>query len=347
MNLSIVGIKELLLNWLPFSLNLVIGILFVYVAQIIIKKRTQNSVNGSKIYFQLGMIALINMIFISLVLSTPLSEGMKGQLLSLLGITFTAAVALSSTTFLGNIMAGLMIKVLDKFKPGDFLKIDVHFGRVTELGLLHTEIQTQDRDLLTLPNIYLVSNPVKVTSSSGTVISEDISLGYDVHHNKIEKALIKAASNCNLEDAFMHIQSLGDFSVTFRIHGFLKDVKTILSTKAKLREEILDCLHRDGIEIVSPNFMNQRVFDNTKTFIPKYERDTAAHNAAAENIIFDKADEAESIENLKARIEQYQEKIKEVQKDESLSKEDKELRINNINAQIETVKNYITNKSNS
>lgn len=344
MNWSLQGLSNFVLSWLPFSINLVLGLFFVYGAQMLIQKRSQNSVNGSKIYYQLGIFAIVNVLIVSLVISTPLTETMKGQLLSLLGITFTAAVALSSTTFLGNIMAGLMIKVLDKFRPGDFLKIDIHFGRVTELGLLHTEIQTQDRDLLTLPNIYLVSNPVRVVRYSGTIISEDISLGYDVHHNKIEKSLLRAAKNCKLEDAFMHIQALGDFSVTYRISGFLKDVKTMLTTKAKLREEILDCIHSDGIEIVSPSFMNQRVYDPKTTFIPKFERDTNNHHETVENIIFDKAEEAESIEHLKAKIETYKVKIDEVEKDESLSEEEKEARISNINSQIEAIKHFIKNK---
>ena len=44
-----------------------------------------------------------------LVLSLPLPPSEKGNLLSLIGIVLSAAIALSSTTLLGNILAGLMI----------------------------------------------------------------------------------------------------------------------------------------------------------------------------------------------------------------------------------------------
>ena len=47
---------------------------------------------------------------------------------------------------------------------------DTLFGRVTERGLFHTEIQTEDRDLVTLPNLYLVTNPVKVVRTFLTVL---------------------------------------------------------------------------------------------------------------------------------------------------------------------------------
>lgn len=316
-----------LLNWIPFSLSLLIGVFCLFGIQKFFEFRSKKSINGTKIYYQLTLFFLINVLIVVLIINTPLSEGLKGQLLSLLGITFTAAIALSSTTFLGNIMVGLMIKVLGKFKPGDFLRIDSHFGRVTELGLLHTEIQTQDRDLTTLPNLFLVSNPVKVIRSSGTVLSEELSLGYDIHHNRIEKSLIRAAKKCGLEDPFMHIQKLGDYSVTYRISGFMKDVKSILSTKASFREEILDSLHQDKIEIISPTFMNQRVFENTKAFVPKYERDAfGEQDEKPEELIFDKAEEAESVERLKELVSLVDVNIKNLENNQELTKEEIEVK---------------------
>lgn len=220
-------------------------------------------------------------------------------------------------------MAGLMLKGLSKYRPGDYLQVETHFGRVTELGLLHTEIQTPDRDLLTLPNMYLVSQPVKVIRDSGTILSEELSLGFDVHHNKIEEALIYAAKRTNLKDPFMHIQKIGDFSVVYRISGFLEDVKNIISTKAKFRENILDCLHEKEIEIVSPNFMNQRVFSQDSLFIPKYQRESKeVSDKNIEDIVFDKAEEAHSKENIKLYIENIDKQIKELESHKSDEKDE-------------------------
>ena len=46
--------------------------------------------------------------------------------------------------FIGNVMAGLMLRAVRNFRTGDFVRVEKHFGRVTERGLLHTEIQTED-----------------------------------------------------------------------------------------------------------------------------------------------------------------------------------------------------------
>ena len=53
----------------------------------------------------------------------------------------------------------------------DVFVVEGHRGRVSELGLLRTEIQTERRNLTTFPNLYLVTNPVTVVRSSGTFIS--------------------------------------------------------------------------------------------------------------------------------------------------------------------------------
>ena len=128
---------------------------------------------------------------ISIILVLPIENDTRGQLLNFLGILLTAAIALSSTTIIGNAMAGVMLRAVRNFKAGDYLHVEGHFGRVSERGLFHTEIQTENRDLTTLPNLYLVSNPVTVTRASGpaagTVISVELSLGYDVERDEIQK----------------------------------------------------------------------------------------------------------------------------------------------------------------
>jgi hypothetical protein len=219
----------------------------------------------------------------------------------------SAAIALSSTTFLGNALAGIMLRVVRNFRIGDFIRAGDHFGRVTERGLVHTEIQTEDRELTTLPNIFLVTHPVTVIRSSGTIVSATVSLGYDVSRIRIEEHLLAAAQACELEDPFVQIVELGDFAVTYRIAGLLSEVKQLVSCRSRLRGCVLDALHRGGIEIVSPTFMNTRSVADGKRFIPRRDRrekpPPASTESRPEAVIFDKADMAESLERLKLERE--------------------------------------------
>ena len=108
--------------------------------------------------------------------------------------------------------------MIKSFRPGDFIHIGDRFGRVTERGLFHTEIQTEDRDLVTFPNLHLVTNPVSVVHSTGTIISATLSLGYDIAHAELEPLMKRAAEQAGLQEPFVLINELGDFSVnTFKV----------------------------------------------------------------------------------------------------------------------------------
>ncbi len=267
---------------------------------------------------QLIMLLLTLAGVLLVLLLIPMSDTTRGQVLSLIGLVLTGVVALSSTTFVANAMAGLMLRAVGSFRSGDFVRVGEQFGRVTERGLFHTEIQTEDRELTSLPNLYLVNNPVTVVRTSGTIVSTTLSLGYDISRIRIEALLKKAAEDAGLEEPFVQIRNLGDFSVSYRIAGFLAEVKQLLTVRSNLKKGILDELHGNGIEIVSPAFMNQRQLPEGRVMIPKEDHaERITHEAAAEEepetLIFDKADEAEKLEmeknepmRLKQRLEELE-----------------------------------------
>lgn len=295
-------------SFYPTLLAVVFSSFVLFVAHWFLIKSSNREQLASPLVRQLSMVFLALAAALMVVLCLPIGDSTRGQVLSVLGIVLTAAIALSSTTFLGNIMAGLMIKAVTSVRPGDFIKVADHFGRVSELGLLHTEIQNEDRDLTTLPNLYLVTTPVKVVRSSGTIISAEVSLGYDIPYSKVVEALEEAAESCELSEPFVQVMNLGDFSIVYRVAGFLKEVKTLISARSRLRVCVLHHLHEAGIEIVSPHFMNQRrVSADKKVIPPKIKMDLQEDEAVPEELIFDKADQAESIDKLNFRLKELRE----------------------------------------
>ena len=300
---------------LPAVLTAGAVLIVIVVARIVLLR--QAGVRTSR-RFRIQILTLILSLvgLVAVIMMLPMSETSKGQLLSLLGILLSAAIALSSTTLIGNAMAGFMLRAVRNFRGGDFVQVDGQFGRISEMGLFHIEIQAEDSNLVTLPNVYLVTHPVKVLRSTGTIISAEVSLGYDVSRTRIEKQLLRAAERTGLTDPFVYIVDLGDFSVTYRISGLLIEVKHILSMRSRLRQMMLDCLHEDGIEIVSPTFMNQRRVESGRRFMPEVSQPKAAdresEEVAPEDIVFDKAEEAESLERLRERYEVLEASQKEL-----------------------------------
>ena len=261
---------------------------------------------------QLIQLAGVLGVILTLILFLPLDATLRGQLLSLYGIVLSATIALSSTTLVGNVMAGIMLKTIKSCRPGYYITVGDHFGRITTMDLLHTEIQTEERDLTTLPNLYLINNPVRVMRTSGTVIFVEVSLGYDVPRHEIEKQLLAAATDTGLESPFVQIRELGDFSVTYRVSGLLTEVNRLLDKRRELRARTMDSLHAADIEIVSPNFMNTRNFDTGERFIPEVEAVTEPVDAggSTDALVFDKAEEAESVTKLREKLQAALERIK-------------------------------------
>ncbi len=334
---------EIILNTLksliePTGVVLVVVILLVFNSWIFNRFKTakwSGNIARRIIAFLVGLIG-----FLIFILVLPIDKSLKGQILSLFGIVISAGIALSSTTILGNLLAGFMNNSMNRFKNGDLIKIGDYQGRVIRRSAFHIEIQLEDSNFVTLPNIYVATNPVKLTRKSNTVISTSVSLGYDVSRSLIEDALKEAAENTGLSNPYVYITDLGDFSVSYKIHGFLDDSKRFFSTSSSLNANVMDALHSKKIEIVSPTFMNQRRSDE-KTFIPKQIeiQKEFVEEKSPEDLVFDEAAKSEAIEKKReylekiiARRDEYKEKLKTIK--------DK-LEIEKINNSIEKADNLI------
>lgn len=278
--------------------------------------------------------------FLALALALPVVESTRNQVIGLFGIVLSGVIAFSSTSIVANIMAGIVLRFTKPFRTGDFIRVNGYFGRVSEKGLFDTEIQTEQRELVAFTNSYLTSNPITVIRSSGTIISASLSIGYDHSHSRIEKLLIEAADKAGLEEPFVEIIELGNYSISYRVAGLLAEVKSLISSRSRLYANILDNLHAAQVEIMSPNFINSRQINDHPPAIPKPERlknveEGLETESNPESIIFDKAEEAEQKElkvmTLSEQIKALQGQLKEADNEK---KEKLKLKIERLQVQL-------------
>ena len=303
------------------------------------------------------VIGVLTAVFIGILVVPAIPADMRIELMKLVGIVLSATIALSSTTVIGNAMAGIMLRMISSFKPGDYITVGDYFGRISEMDLLHVEIQTEERDLTTLPNLYLARNPVRVMHKAGTVLSIELSLGYDVSRHQVETLLKEAATASELESPYVQIRHLGDFSVTYAISGLLTKVNEVIAKRRELRARTMDALHAAGIEIVSPTFMNTRSYRSEDSIIPEIDPDAEYKvDTAPDSLVFDKAVKAESVARLREMLADAQAKCDEaaqlankVQKGDErdaalLDVKEYERRVERLNAVIERRETDMENK---
>jgi len=306
---------EVVLDLLPMTVVIVVGFsLLGFLNRRLVRKSKELAGEGT-FRRQIVLTFLALFFVVAVIVTAPLKETLQGNLVSLFGIAERGVIALSSTTLASNGMGGLLLRAVRNFKRGDFIRCGDFLGRVTERGLFHTEIQNDRSDLITLPNLHLATNPVTVIRPSGTFVSARLSLGYDFQHDVIEKLLIEAAEHAGLVDPFVRIRVLGDFSVTYEVSGRLAETKKFLGSKSALHRAVLDTLHRAGVEIVSPTFMNQRQIKGERVFIPEFEDDKPiepTRDSTPDTLVFDKADQVEKVEDLRLRLTGLDKEIAEL-----------------------------------
>jgi small-conductance mechanosensitive channel len=309
-------LTEIVLDFVPMTVVIVFGAAVLAALNRWMDRRSLEMAGEGTFRRQMAITFLALFFVVAILVTAPLQDAVRGNLISLFGIAITGVIALSSTTLASNAMAGLMLRAVRNFERGDFIRCGDFLGRVTERGLFHTEIQNERSDLITIPNLHVATHPVTVIRPSGTFVSARLSLGYDLQHDDIEKLLIEAAESAGLVDAFVRIRSLGDFSVTYEVSGQLDDTKRFLGSKSALHRAVLDTLHRAGIEIVSPTFMNQRQITVDHAYIPKVETKKtieAASDRTPDTVVFDKADQVEKVEDLRRRLSALDQEIADLE----------------------------------
>lgn len=309
-------------DWVATVIVVAVTIALVLAARTVADRSTRANAADRRFRGQIATIAVLLLGVLALIFALP--EGSDSDLaFSVFGLVVTGALAISSQSIIANAMAGLMLRSVASFKPGDFIELSDHMGRVSEQGLFHTEIQTPDRDLVTIPNSVMLNQPVRVVRSSGTIVSVRLSVGYDVSHHVLDDLFVAAANDVGLVDPFVQMVELGDYSITYRVAGFLEDPRTLLACRSNLRMAIVDTLSDAEIEIMSPMYIARRSVNNDPLIAPERSPSSGSRfRRTSEHRVFDKAESAGKLETARADLIAANEELDELRSQQSSALDD-------------------------
>lgn len=303
---------SLLIDYLPLAIVLVVCGVGLALAHVLLLARHKELGSEEKLPRQLVLLALTFMALILAIIAAPMADSTRDQILSLLGIALSAAIAFSSTSFVTNFMAAVMLRVTAPFKAGDFITVGEVFGKVSARGLFDTEIQTENRELIAIPNATFIRESVTVARRSGVIVSTTLSLGYDVSVAEAEQAMLEAAEAAGLTDPYVHIVGLGDFAVSYRVCGLLTELESILTVRSGLNHQLLAKLHGAGIEIASPSITRHITHPPEHRIMPSANTEPEQNSkVVAEDIVFDKATEIAGIEQQREELERRIKELRE------------------------------------
>src|SRR5690606_14690991 len=104
---------------------------------------------------------------------------------------FTIGFALKDIS--ENFIAGLILLLQRPFELGDVIRVDEFEGRIVEVSLRATEMETMDGQNVLLPNAMLLTSPLtNLTRSPMARIAVDIGVAYDSDLDEVRRVTLDA-----------------------------------------------------------------------------------------------------------------------------------------------------------
>lgn len=157
-----------------------------------------------------------------------------------------------------NFISGLIIILERPIKIGDLIKINDLVGTVEHIGFRSTEILTQDRIAIIVPNSQLIENKV-INWNHGDSISRlriTIGVSYNSDVRKVKTALLSAAKNhsevLRTPRPQVWFQEFAASSLNFELLVWIKDPKKQFRIQSDLNYLIITNLRQYNIEIPFP-----------------------------------------------------------------------------------------------
>jgi len=191
------------------------------------------------------------------VLGFILSVVIRPELKTLVAISATVGVAvgLGAQELVKNVLAGILIIFDRPFRIGDMIKVDSHYGEVTQIGLRTIRIHTFDDSIVTLPNGIFLNKAVS-NSNSGELVEQvavEVTLPGNVAVRHVKELMFEAAL-CSpyvyrikpvvvlVEDRFDH-----GFLTCFMIKAYVIDVRLERLMASDITERVKEEIIAQGI----------------------------------------------------------------------------------------------------
>jgi small-conductance mechanosensitive channel/CRP-like cAMP-binding protein len=141
----------------------------------------------------------------------------------------TAVVAFALQDTLGNVIGGLAIQIMRPFAVGDWVTVESHTGRVTEINWRATRLVSSEEVAVIVPNGSIAKNVILNYSRPTNVVRREfkVSVAYDVPPSRVKEVAVRAIGTSPgiLPEPAPHcfLQTFGDSGVEYACRFFIDD----------------------------------------------------------------------------------------------------------------------------
>jgi len=181
-------------------------------------------------------------------------------------------VGFAAQKVVGNLLSGVAISVFQPFRIGDYVTIQGEYGRVEDVNLQYTIIQTWENKRLVIPNAVIseqtIQNwtigepPVYWTVDVGISYDSDIDLARKIMLEETRRhpdvmgyeqlARYRRGLAHGDDEIRVRVIELADSAVVMRVGFWVRDRPTAFATGCDIREAIKKRFDAEGVEIPFP-----------------------------------------------------------------------------------------------
>ena len=185
--------------------------------------------------------------------------GLNLQFLLVFAGAIGIGIGLGLQNMTANVISGFTIIFGGKIRKGDWIEVEGMMGKVTDIYLRATKVQTRDNIEYLVPNSNMISNTMVNYTLSSALIRIDLSVGvsYSADPRQVEKILLAAAENEPEVDKIhrpaVRFVEYADNSINFELLVWI-DVRNTprRRVRSNLYFVIFEELAKAGIEIPFP-----------------------------------------------------------------------------------------------
>lgn len=175
-----------------------------------------------------------------------------------LGAVLMVGIGFGLQNIAQNFISGIIILIERPIKVGDIIQVGSSTGRVIDIRVRSTIIQTRDDVSIIVPNSKLISEEVVNDSYSGQQIRQHIRVGvaYGTELEKVKQSLLLAAKGHSkvLQNPAPRVifERFGDSSLDFDLRFWCSDIWNVDQISSDIRIEIDRIFRMENIQIPFP-----------------------------------------------------------------------------------------------
>ena len=168
-----------------------------------------------------------------------------------------------------NLVSGIILLFERPFKVGDWVLIGGEEGKIKQINIRSTEVETFNKASVIIPNATLISSSLTNLTHGNNWQRQTIAVGvsYDSDAEQVTKLLLECARSCKkvmkVPAPYVLFKNFGESSLDFELRIYVSDIWSGWSAGSDVRYEILRRFREANINIAYPQIVVHQGSEDT------------------------------------------------------------------------------------